>query len=99
MDRVPDDGLVGASRGDTALDQVLSGGHSQTVGQFRFYIDDERWEWSDEVQQMHGYVPGSLPNPTTAQVLSLSIPKITRMSRAPWRTLDGRGQRSARGTA
>jgi hypothetical protein len=43
---VPDDGLCDASRA-AALDQVLSGGQSQTVGQFRFYIDDERWEWSD----------------------------------------------------
>jgi PAS domain S-box-containing protein len=68
MDCVPDEGL-----GDTAL-QALSGGHSQTVGQFCFYIDDERWEWSDEVQQMHGYAPGSLPNPTTAQVLSHKHP-------------------------
>jgi PAS domain S-box-containing protein len=74
MDSVTDDGLGDASRADTALDQVLSGGQSQTVGQFRFFIDDERWEWSDEVQQMHGYAPGSMPKPTTAQVLSHKHP-------------------------
>jgi hypothetical protein len=61
MDCVPDEGLGDASRADTELDQVLSGGQPQTVGHFRFYIDDERWEWSDEVQHMHGYAPGSLP--------------------------------------
>ena len=75
MDCVPDDGLGDASRVDTALDQALTGGQSQTVGQFRFYTDDERWDWSDEVQQMHGYAPGSLPNPTTPQVLSHKHPE------------------------
>lgn len=53
-------------RADTPLDKALSGCQSQAVGQFRFYIDDERWEWSNEVQQMHGYAAGSLPSPTTA---------------------------------
>jgi hypothetical protein len=53
MDCVPDEDL-----GDTAL-QALSGGHSQTVGQFCFYIDDERWEWSDEVQQGENQVRGT----------------------------------------
>jgi fructose-specific component phosphotransferase system IIB-like protein len=44
------------------------------VGKFRFYIDDEVWEWSDEVQQMHGYAPGTMPRPTTAQVLAHKHP-------------------------
>ena len=71
---VVDNALGDASRADAELDQALTGGQSQTVGQFRFYITDERWDWSDEVQQMHGYAPGSLPNPTTAQVLSHKHP-------------------------
>lgn len=52
----------------------MSGGQAQKVGRFRFFIDDERWEWSDEVQQIHGYQPGQLPNPTTAQVLAHKHP-------------------------
>lgn len=69
-----DDGLGSAGRPDTELDQAMSGGRAQTVGRFRFFIDDERWEWSDEVQQIHGYQPGQLPNPTTAQVLAHKHP-------------------------
>jgi ANTAR domain/PAS fold len=41
----------------------------ERVGSFRFLIADERWEWSDEVAQMHGYEPGTV-NPTTELVLS-----------------------------
>jgi hypothetical protein len=43
------------------------------VGWFRFYFDDERWEWSDEVQAMHGYKPGTV-SPTTELVLSHKHP-------------------------
>jgi ANTAR domain/PAS fold len=39
------------------------------VGSFRFLIDGERWEWSDEVARMHGYQPGTVV-PTTELVLS-----------------------------
>jgi hypothetical protein len=45
----------------------------QHVGWFRFYFDDERWEWSDEVQLMHGYEPGTVA-PTTELVLSHKHP-------------------------
>lgn len=45
----------------------------QQVGWFRFYFADERWEWSDEVQAMHGYEPGSV-SPTTELVLSHKHP-------------------------
>ncbi|HTI73564.1 MAG TPA: PAS and ANTAR domain-containing protein [Mycobacterium sp.] len=62
------------SRNGSALNQALIGGRPQTVGRFRLFIDDERWEWSDEVQQIHGYAPGEMPNPTTAQVLSHKHP-------------------------
>lgn len=68
------DGL-GGSDYDSKLDQALTGGQAQTVGRFRFFIDQERWEWSDEVQQIHGYAPGELPNPTTEQVLSHKHPE------------------------
>jgi hypothetical protein len=51
---VRDDGLGDTSRSNSTIDQALTGGQAQTVGRFRFFIDDERWEWSDEVQQIHG---------------------------------------------
>jgi hypothetical protein len=43
------------------------------VGWFRFYFDDDRWEWSPEVQRIHGYLPGTV-TPTTALVLSRKHP-------------------------
>jgi PAS fold len=46
----------------------------QRVGWFRFYFDQDRWEWSDVVQQMHGYEPGAMPSPTVQQVLSHKHP-------------------------
>ena len=45
----------------------------QHVGWFRFYFDDERWEWSPEVEAMHGYAPGTV-TPTTELVLSHKHP-------------------------
>ncbi|WP_235687370.1 PAS and ANTAR domain-containing protein [Mycobacteroides chelonae] len=69
-----DDGLGGPHGSESKLDQALSGGRAQTVGRFRFFIDDERWEWSDEVQQIHGYAPGQMPYPATAQVLAHKHP-------------------------
>jgi PAS domain S-box-containing protein len=43
------------------------------VGWFRFFFDDQRWEWSAEVQRMHGYEPGEI-TPTTDLVLSHKHP-------------------------
>src|ERR1700761_1087950 len=45
----------------------------ERVGWFRFYFDDERWEWSPQVARMHGYVNGSVI-PTTDLVLSHKHP-------------------------
>jgi hypothetical protein len=45
----------------------------RAVGWFRFYFDDDRWEWSPEVQALHGYPPGSV-TPTTDLVLSHKHP-------------------------
>jgi hypothetical protein len=36
------------------LEQALTGG-TPHVGGFRFYLNDERWAWSAEVEQIHGY--------------------------------------------
>ncbi|CAM3271924.1 antitermination regulator [Mycobacterium intermedium] len=55
------------------VEQALAGGAPQRVGSFRFYFEDQRWEWSDQVQQMHGYEPGSV-TPTTELVLSHKHP-------------------------
>ncbi len=55
------------------LEEALAGGAPQRVGWFRFYFDDQRWEWSEQVQRMHGYEPGTV-NPTTELVLSHKHP-------------------------
>lgn len=38
------------------------------MGWFRFYFDEQRWEWSDQVALLHGYEPGKV-TPTTELVL------------------------------
>ena len=43
------------------------------VGWFRYYFADQRWEWSPQIAQMHGYQPGAV-TPTTALVLSHKHP-------------------------
>ena len=55
------------------LEQALTGGTPQRVGGYRFYFNDERWEWSPEVEQIHGYQPGTV-TPTTRLVLSHKHP-------------------------
>jgi hypothetical protein len=55
------------------VEQALAGGTPQRVGWFRFYFADQRWEWSDEVQRIHGYEPGSV-TPTTDLVLAHKHP-------------------------
>ncbi|MEO3761554.1 PAS and ANTAR domain-containing protein [Mycobacterium sp. B14F4] len=59
--------------GQTPVEQALAGGDPQRVGWFRFYFADERWEWSPQVERMHGYEPGSTV-PTTDLVLSHKHP-------------------------
>jgi PAS domain S-box-containing protein len=60
--------------GKTAdVEQALAGGSPQRAGWFRFYFADQRWEWSEQVQRMHGYEPGSV-TPTTELVLSHKHP-------------------------
>jgi PAS domain S-box-containing protein len=55
------------------LGQVLTGGIAQRVGWYRFYFDNERCEWSPEVEQIYGYQPGTV-TPTTRLVLSHKHP-------------------------
>jgi fructose-specific component phosphotransferase system IIB-like protein len=55
------------------VEQALAGGAPQRVGWFRFYFADQRWEWSEQVQRMYGYEPGTVA-PTTELVLSHKHP-------------------------
>jgi hypothetical protein len=55
------------------VDQAFAGA-PQRVGWFRFYFEDQRWEWSEQVQRMHGYEPGTV-NPTTELVLAHKHPE------------------------
>ena len=48
-------------------------GAAERVGWFRFFFDDERWEWSPQVAHMHGYPP-EFVTPTTELVLSHKHP-------------------------
>lgn len=60
--------------GDTPdVEEALAGGDSQPAGWFRFYFTDQRWEWSEEVERMHGYAPGTV-TPTTDLVLAHKHP-------------------------
>lgn len=67
------------------VEQALAGGEPQRVGWFRFYFADERWEWSPQVERMHGYEPGTVV-PTTKLVLSHKHPEDYGQVAA---TLDG----------
>ena len=58
---------------DSSVEQALTGGALQRVGWYRFYFGDERWEWSEEVEHIHGYQPGTV-TPTTELVLSHKHP-------------------------
>jgi PAS domain S-box-containing protein len=57
----------------TPAEHALAGGDPQRVGSFRFFFADQRWEWSPQVERMHGYEPGSV-TPTTELVLSHKHP-------------------------
>ena len=57
------------SDGNIDVGEALAGGGAHRVGWFRFYFDDDRWEWSPQVEKMHGYLPGSV-TPTTEMVLA-----------------------------
>jgi hypothetical protein len=59
--------------GKAGLEGASADGDPQRVGWFRFYFDDDRWEWSPQVERMHGYLPGSV-TPTTEMVLAHKHP-------------------------
>lgn len=56
-----------------AVEQALAGGTPQRAGWFRFHFENQLWEWSEQVQQLHGYEPGTM-TPSTDLVLSHKHP-------------------------
>lgn len=63
-----------AGNAESPIEHALAGGEPQRVGWFRFYFADERWEWSPQVERMHGYAPGTA-RPTTELVLAHKHPE------------------------
>jgi hypothetical protein len=63
----------GDGDGKAGVGEGYADGGPQRVGWFGFYFDDDRWEWSPQVEMMHGYLPGSV-TPTTEMVLSHKHP-------------------------
>ena len=57
-----------------AVETAMGTGEPQRVGSFRFYIDGQRWEWSENVERLHGYEPGTV-TPTTKLLLSHKHPE------------------------
>ncbi|WP_233463943.1 PAS and ANTAR domain-containing protein [Nocardia gipuzkoensis] len=45
----------------------------ETIGSFRFWFADQRWEWSEQVARLHGYAPGTV-EPTTELLLAHKHP-------------------------
>lgn len=70
-DALADDADAASEHWEVAA--VLAGGDSPTVGGFRFFVNEQRWVWSDEVARMHGYAPGKV-EPTTELLLSHKHP-------------------------
>src|SRR5215510_3250014 len=59
--------------GQDPVAQALAGGSAPRMGSFRFWFETDTWEWSAEVQRLHGYTPGTI-TPTTELVLSHKHP-------------------------
>ncbi|MGB6762445.1 PAS domain-containing protein, partial [Mycobacterium sp.] len=57
----------------SAVDLVIGVGDPQRVGRFKFFLDEQRWEWSDAVARIHGYEPGTMV-PTTELLLQHKHP-------------------------
>jgi PAS domain S-box-containing protein len=57
----------------SVVDLVIGVGEPQRVGRFKFFLDEQRWQWSDAVARMHGYEPGTVV-PTTELLLQHKHP-------------------------
>ncbi|WP_405494526.1 PAS and ANTAR domain-containing protein [Nocardia sp. NBC_00511] len=75
MTNIASDGDIGdlASGELNAVEKIVGAGDPVPVGSFRFWFDERRWEWSDELARLHGYEPG-LVEPTTELLLSHKHP-------------------------
>ncbi|MBV9349992.1 MAG: PAS domain-containing protein [Mycobacterium sp.] len=63
-------GLEERSGGQTGpLSHPLPADWLEHPSWFRFYFDDDRWTWSPQIEQMHGYKPGTTA-PSTLLLLS-----------------------------
>ena len=90
--------MVSGHDGDAEVARALAGGKPYPTGWFRLYFEDERWEWSPEVEQLHGYEPGTA-KPTTSMVLSHKHPEDYEQVVPHWTTSVERISRSAPATA
>ncbi len=63
----------GANAVDGEYHQAIAAAGSQRVGWFRYFFDDDRWEWSPQVYKMHGYRVGEI-SPTTELILTHKHP-------------------------
>jgi PAS domain S-box-containing protein len=64
---------VVASAVDGENGQASAAAGPQRVGWFRYFFDDDRWEWSPQVHKMHGYRVGEI-SPTTELILTHKHP-------------------------
>ncbi|MFC9439008.1 PAS and ANTAR domain-containing protein [Nocardia sp. NPDC057030] len=64
----------GSESGLGGVERVVGAGTPLSVGRFRFWFADQRWEWSDEVARMHGHRPGEV-EPSTALLLAHKHPE------------------------
>jgi hypothetical protein len=71
------EGAAARLEGSAERVEDVFAGAPQRVGWFRYYFEDQRWEWSDQVQGMHGYKPGKV-TPTTELVLKHKHPDDRR---------------------
>ncbi|MEU4363552.1 PAS and ANTAR domain-containing protein [Promicromonospora sp. NPDC023987] len=63
-----------------AIERALTLGSNHVVGRYRYEIATQRWWWSDETFQIHGFEPGEVV-PTTTLVLAHKHPEDrTRVS-------------------
>lgn len=63
-----------SGRADDRRGTTNGSGDWSRVGWVRYFFDEDRWEWSDEVARMHGYQPGTV-TPTTELMLSHKHPE------------------------
>lgn len=61
-----------ALRSASAVESVIAG-TPQSVGSFRFWFEDQRWEWSDGAAAIYGYTDGST-RPSTELLLAHKHP-------------------------